>query len=108
MTCILQIAYYRQFKKCVPTYESCSTAAFKHGRTETIRPASRATKLCAEAFEANSTAKPEELMQLITQATNHHSKLVKEAALGKKPVGIHTRISNICLQGRDLIAIYLR
>lgn len=79
----IQIAYYRQFKKCVPTYESCSTAAFKHGRTETIRPASRATKLCVEAFEASTTATPEELMQLITQATNHHSKLVKEAALGQ-------------------------
>lgn len=67
----------------MPTYESCSTAAFKHGRTETIRPASVATKLCAEAFEHSHNAGPKDMMALITEAANHHSKLVKEAAMGK-------------------------
>ena len=80
---LVQIAYYRQFKGCVPTYESCSTAAFKHGRTETIRPASAFTKQCAEAFEHGHSAGPEEILALITEASNHHSKLVKEAAMGK-------------------------
>lgn len=78
----LQIAYHRQFKHCVPTYESCSTAAFKHGRTETIRPASRASRLCAEAFEHSHEAGTKEMMELITQSATHHSKLVKEAAMG--------------------------
>ena len=50
----IQIAYYRQYKCAVPTYESCSTAGFKHGRTETIRPASVATLKCSQAFEPGS------------------------------------------------------
>ena len=79
----VQLAYYRQFQCCAPTYESCSTAAFKHGRTETIRPASRATKACVEAFDS-SGADSATLMSLIIQAAAHHSKLTKEAATGCK------------------------
>lgn len=30
----------------VGTYESCSTAAFKHGRTETVRPCTIKTAVC--------------------------------------------------------------
>ena len=78
-----QIAYYRQYKNCVPTYESCSTAAFRHGRTETIRSASQWTKACAEAFEQSHTAGVEEMLSLVKKATSHHSQLVKEAAMGK-------------------------
>lgn len=40
-----QAAYHRLTGKFVPSYESCSTAAFKHGRTETIRPCTLATKV---------------------------------------------------------------
>ena len=67
----------------MPTYESCSTAAFKHGRTETIRSATAATKTCAEAFEHSHAAGPQEMIKLIEQANEYHSKLVKEAAMGK-------------------------
>ena len=35
-----QLAYHRLYGKTVSTYESASTAAFKHGRTECIRSAS--------------------------------------------------------------------
>ncbi|XP_030640601.1 carnitine O-palmitoyltransferase 2, mitochondrial isoform X2 [Chanos chanos] len=45
-----QMGFLRQYGQTVATYESCSTAAFKHGRTETIRPASIHTKRCAHAF----------------------------------------------------------
>ncbi|XP_044528894.1 carnitine O-palmitoyltransferase 2, mitochondrial isoform X2 [Gracilinanus agilis] len=45
-----QMAFFRQYGQTVATYESCSTAAFKHGRTETVRPASVFTKKCSEAF----------------------------------------------------------
>lgn len=41
----LQAAYHKQTGKFVASYESCSTAAFKHGRTETIRPCTTATKV---------------------------------------------------------------
>ncbi|XP_074850301.1 carnitine O-palmitoyltransferase 2, mitochondrial-like isoform X2 [Carettochelys insculpta] len=45
-----QITAYRLFGKIVSSYEACSTAAFKHGRTETIRPTSLLTKQCSLAF----------------------------------------------------------
>ena len=83
MSFCVQIAYYRQYKECVPTYESCSTAAFRHGRTETIRSASQWTKECAEAFEKDHPAGAEEMLELVKKATTHHSKLVKEAAMGE-------------------------
>jgi carnitine O-palmitoyltransferase 2 len=48
------MAYYRQYGKFVATYESCSTAAFKHGRTETVRSATMATsKLCKMIIDKN-------------------------------------------------------
>jgi carnitine O-palmitoyltransferase 2 len=49
-----QIAYYRQYNTSPSTYESCSTAAFRHGRTETIRPASIHTMNCAKSFQHDS------------------------------------------------------
>eukprot|EP00731_Ephydatia_muelleri_P037937 Em0604g4a len=78
-----RIAYYRQYKGCVPTYESCSTAAFRHGRTETIRSATMATKACSEAFERSHPADVEAMMKLIKECVVWHSKLVKEAATGQ-------------------------
>lgn len=78
-----QIAYYRQYKCAPPTYESCSTAGFKHGRTETIRPASVETLQCSKAFEKDSGANVAEKIKLINAAVAWHSKLVREAATGK-------------------------
>lgn len=40
-----QAAYHKLTGKFVGSYESCSTAAFKHGRTETVRPCTTATKV---------------------------------------------------------------
>uniref|UniRef100_A0A8C6S944 Carnitine palmitoyltransferase 2 n=1 Tax=Neogobius melanostomus TaxID=47308 RepID=A0A8C6S944_9GOBI len=45
-----QMGFLRQYGQTTATYESCSTAAFKHGRTETIRPATIHTKRCSHAF----------------------------------------------------------
>ncbi|XP_055978326.1 carnitine O-palmitoyltransferase 2, mitochondrial isoform X1 [Sorex fumeus] len=79
-----QMAFLRQYGQTVATYESCSTAAFKHGRTETIRPASIFTKRCAEAFvktpSKHSTA---ELQQMLAECSKYHNQLTKEAAMGQ-------------------------
>nr|XP_033773163.1 carnitine O-palmitoyltransferase 2, mitochondrial isoform X2 [Geotrypetes seraphini] len=79
-----QIAFLRQYNRIVPTYESCSTAAFKHGRTETIRPVSVYSKKCAEAF-VSETAKHSvaELQKMINQSSNYHNQLTKKAAMGE-------------------------
>jgi len=39
------MAFHKQMGRTVATYESSSTAAFKHGRTETVRPCTMATKV---------------------------------------------------------------
>ena len=82
-SCLQQMAFFRQNGKFVATYESCSTAAFRHGRTETIRPASNATVACAEAFQKSHRAGVEEMVERIRRAADWHSKLTKEAAMGK-------------------------
>ncbi|NXS71063.1 CPT2 palmitoyltransferase, partial [Pandion haliaetus] len=79
-----QMAFLRQYNQTVATYESCSTAAFKHCRTETIRPASIHTKKCSEAFVRElSKHSTEELQKLIVECSKYHGRLTKEAAMGK-------------------------
>ncbi|XP_033341402.1 carnitine palmitoyltransferase 2 [Megalopta genalis] len=84
MQLAFQLALYYQ-KNCVaPTYESCSTAAFKHGRTEAIRSCTMETKITCESMtrKTNSLTKSE-LKQLIVNCSNVHNTLTKEAAMGQ-------------------------
>ena len=77
-----QLAFYKQ-KGFIPvTYESCSTSAFRHGRTETVRPATAQTKRAIEAI-CSREASPEEVRKLIDEASKTHNQLTKEAALGQ-------------------------
>ncbi|KAL5014600.1 hypothetical protein ScPMuIL_008870 [Solemya velum] len=84
MQLVIQMAYYRQYGKFVGTYESCSTAAFKHGRTETVRAATMATKKVCEMILCNKTdASIDEIRAAIKECSSVHSQLTKEAALGQ-------------------------
>ena len=77
-----QLGFYKH-KGFIPvTYESCSTSAFRHGRTETVRPATRQTKEAIEAI-CSGKANPEEVRKLIDEASKTHNQLTKEAALGQ-------------------------
>lgn len=79
-----QMAFLRQYGQTVATYESCSTAAFKHGRTETIRPASVFTKRCSEAFVREpSQHSMGELQHMMAECSRYHGQLAKEAAMGQ-------------------------
>lgn len=79
-----QMAFLRQYGQTTATYESCSTAAFKHGRTETIRPASLYTKKCSEAFVKNSSKhNAAELREMLNACSKYHGQLTKEAAMGQ-------------------------
>eukprot|EP00124_Ichthyophonus_hoferi_P005155 Ihof_evm1s683 gene=Ihof_evmTU1s683 len=77
-----QLAYYRLYGKTASTYESCSTAAFKHGRTETIRPNTMETLNAAKAFMDQSCFNEEKLAKL-KLATAKHTELTRNAASGK-------------------------
>lgn len=79
-----QMGFLRQYGQTVATYESCSTAAFKHGRTETIRPASIHTQRCAQAFVQQSEQHSvEQLQGLLAACSKYHGQLTREAAMGQ-------------------------
>lgn len=81
----IQVAFYRVFKKFVATYESASTSAFKYGRTETIRPATMATKKLAEYLDNKKTndLNSSEIISMMQDCSKYHNKLVKEGAMGQ-------------------------
>ena len=81
--CVLQAAYYLQNGQTAASYESCSTSAFKHGRTETIRPATLETKAFSEAIAQSQLPSNAELKKLIMKCSEVHGNLTKEAAMGK-------------------------
>uniref|UniRef100_A0A1A8MQ23 Carnitine O-palmitoyltransferase 2, mitochondrial n=1 Tax=Nothobranchius pienaari TaxID=704102 RepID=A0A1A8MQ23_9TELE len=79
-----QMGFLRQYGQTVATYESCSTAAFKHGRTETIRPATVHTKRCSHAFVYEpGKHSVEELRAMLDECSKYHSQLTREAAMGQ-------------------------
>lgn len=78
-----QLAFWKQYNRYVPTYESCSTAAFRHGRTETIRPCTVATKTFCDAITSASPPPTTELRAMIDVCSKVHGALTKEAAMGQ-------------------------
>ncbi|KAF0287165.1 Carnitine O-palmitoyltransferase 2, mitochondrial [Amphibalanus amphitrite] len=78
-----QVAYHRLTGQTVASYESCSTSAFLHGRTETIRPATEATLALSRAL--NSSTRPEraQLRQLMEDCSKRHGELTVNAAKGQ-------------------------
>jgi len=82
MQLAIQLAFFSQYKEFVPTYESCSTAAYKKGRTECVRSATNATKNVVLAMEKNKLNKGE-LVDLFRKASRVHYELCKEGAMGQ-------------------------
>ncbi|XP_058056440.1 carnitine O-palmitoyltransferase 2, mitochondrial-like [Anopheles bellator] len=80
-----QLAFYKQHGQFVGTYESCSTAAFRHGRTETMRPCTVATKeFCLEVERKTGERKTAaELREILNRCSTVHGQLTKEAAMGQ-------------------------
>lgn len=84
MQLVFQLALFKQESRSVATYESCSTAAFKHGRTETLRPCTVETKnLCSTMFKNTSDLSIQQIKKMIIDCSNAHTNLTKEAAMGK-------------------------
>lgn len=79
-----QLAYLKQNGEYVGSYESCSTAAFRHGRTETVRPCTMATKEFCDAIVSKSKSLSDnQLRDMIVKCSLLHGKLIKEAAMGQ-------------------------
>ncbi|XP_023158527.1 carnitine O-palmitoyltransferase 2, mitochondrial [Ceratitis capitata] len=80
-----QLAYKRAFNNYVSTYESCSTAAFRHGRTESVRPCTMSTKQVCESLLKTEGRQPDfnEIYSSVKLCSQVHNKLTREAAMGQ-------------------------
>ncbi|CAH1393922.1 unnamed protein product [Nezara viridula] len=83
MQLAFQLAYYKMNNNFTSTYESCSTAAFKHGRTETMRPCTVETKKLCEAIVKEGSSNKADLLRMIKDCSVKHGQLIKEAAMGQ-------------------------
>lgn len=78
----MQLAYYLLKGDFVSTYESCSTAAFRHGRTETMRPCTMKTKEFCQHVIKDASAYGQ-LRVLIDECSKLHGQMTKAAAMGQ-------------------------
>lgn len=84
MQLAFQLAMYILEGRLVSTYESCSTAAFKHGRTETIRPCTLQTKaICIAMTQDKMKPSKSEIKKMIIDCSKTHNMLTKEAVMGQ-------------------------
>lgn len=80
-----QLAFKKVYGSTPVTYESCSTAAFRGGRTETVRPCTHETNAAVKAIIENrsTSAMPNsELKELLRKCSQRHFQLCKEASMG--------------------------
>ncbi|BES91094.1 Carnitine O-palmitoyltransferase 2 [Nesidiocoris tenuis] len=78
-----QMAHHKLANRFVSTYESCSTSAFKHGRTETMRPLTVESKDLCQRFSSKTSASNDGIIKLMKAASDIHGNLIKEAAMGQ-------------------------
>lgn len=77
----IQLAYYRQYKKLVLTYEPAMTRLFKKGRTETIRSCTIESSKWVQAME-NENFDDKDRLELLRKACSKHQNLYLEAMYG--------------------------
>lgn len=79
---LIQLAYYKAFGVCRPTYESAATRRFQQGRTETCRSVSVESVDFVKTFE-NPSASPQDKIAAARKAFNAHVKYITDASAGK-------------------------
>lgn len=106
MQMVLQLAHHKAHGYVPSTYESASTAGFKHGRTETIRSASPEAAAMVRCF-ANPSSSAKERVASLEAAVDRHSKTSRLALMGK---GVDRHLfalrKHAELQGMDMPAIF--
>lgn len=78
----LQLAYYRDRGVFTATYETASTRAFFHGRTETIRPLSMDSVRWVKSMQDPSTPVASRL-ELLRKAVHTHVSYIRAASNGQ-------------------------
>ncbi|EQC30009.1 hypothetical protein SDRG_12289 [Saprolegnia diclina VS20] len=82
MQMAIQLAHFRLHGHFVSTYESASTAAFKHGRTETIRSCTNEAVAFCTAME-NASSSVGDQAAALRSAVKKHSELTKNGVMGQ-------------------------
>lgn len=82
MQMVLQLAHWRTHQFTASSYESASTAGFKHGRTEVIRPATRESVEMCKVFSDKSKSHKDKFAAL-DKATSRHRKTTVDCMMGK-------------------------
>ena len=82
MQMAMQLAHFRVHGHAVSTYESANHAAFKHGRTETIRSATPESLAFTQAMD-DDTVPQSEKFNLMKKAIEKHGKITREALMGQ-------------------------
>jgi len=77
-----QLAHHKMHGHAASTYESASTAAFKHGRTETIRSATPESDAFAKTF-CDARASPSARAAAMRAAVDNHTRITRECLMGK-------------------------
>lgn len=82
MQMAIQLAHFRLHGKFVATYESASTAAFKHGRTETVRSCTNEAVGFVTAMTTGAASDADKA-QALRHAVKKHSELTKNGVMGQ-------------------------
>ncbi|PVV03974.1 hypothetical protein BB560_001534 [Smittium megazygosporum] len=94
---LIQLGYYKLHGKCVPTYEPAQTRKFARGRTEACRVLSSSSLKWVKAME-DYTVPAATKVDLLTEATQMHSKFVADAANGR---GVDRHLLGLKLSLKD-------
>ncbi|CAI5727676.1 unnamed protein product [Peronospora destructor] len=82
MQMTIQLAHFRLHQKFVATYESASTAAFKHGRTETVRSCTNEAVNFVRTM-VDASASDTDKANALRVAVTKHGELTKNGVMGQ-------------------------
>jgi carnitine O-palmitoyltransferase 2 len=82
MQMAIQLAHFKLHQKFVSTYESASTAAFKHGRTETVRSCTNEAVSFVKTM-IDPAASDAEKEKALRTAVKKHGELTKNGVMGQ-------------------------
>lgn len=102
---IIQLAYYKMYGECRPTYESAATRRFQNGRTETCRSVSNESLAFCQAMQSD-TASVKEQIAAFRAAIGAHGEYINAASAG---FGVDRHLfglKQLLPKGGDLPAIF--
>ncbi|XP_034389387.1 carnitine O-palmitoyltransferase 2, mitochondrial-like isoform X2 [Cyclopterus lumpus] len=80
----LQMGFLRQYGQTAGACETCSTAAFRDGRTDSIRPVTLQTQRCSHAFVFQpGRHSVEQLQAMLSECSAYHRQLIEEGIMGQ-------------------------